>query len=232
MLNRKSIIIVSALVLISASIYGLQILIFHDVRNTEFYIFQDMAFIPISIAITTIVVGEILDVTNKRDSRRKTRMLTSTFFSDLGFELMSMLALVSNIDDATLHAINCEEVSVSDKINTIKAFDFKINADLAIYNIISDLIVSSKTDILIISSNPMLYDHEYFSDLLLDLFHLLDEFRLRGDYIKLTREDLLHFNEDFAQIFELLLINWVINAKYLKETYPHFYKVVKSFLDN
>ena len=67
---------------------------------------------------------------------------------------------------------------------------------------------------------------------MLDLFHLLDEFRLRGDYIKLTREDLLHFNEDFAQIFELLLINWVINAKYLKETYPHFYKVVKSFLDN
>ena len=67
--------------------YGMQILIFKDVRNTEFYIFQDMAFIPISIAITTVVVGELLDINNKRDSRQKTRMLTSTFFSDIGFEL-------------------------------------------------------------------------------------------------------------------------------------------------
>ncbi len=33
-------------------------LIFKDMRNTEFYIFQDMAFIPMGIAITTVVVGE------------------------------------------------------------------------------------------------------------------------------------------------------------------------------
>ena len=98
MFNKKNIIIISVLLAISACIYGMQILIFKDVRNTEFYIFQDMAFIPISIAITTVVVGELLDINNKRDSRQKTRMLTSTFFSDIGFELMSMLALVSNID--------------------------------------------------------------------------------------------------------------------------------------
>lgn len=60
MLNKKNVIIISALLAISACIYGMQILIFKDVRNTEFYIFQDMAFIPISIAITTVVVGELL----------------------------------------------------------------------------------------------------------------------------------------------------------------------------
>ena len=232
MLNKKNIVIISVLLAISACIYGMQILIFKDVRNTEFYIFQDMAFIPISIAITTVVVGELLDINNKRDSRQKTRMLTSTFFSDIGFELMSMLALVSNIDEALLQTINDSDLSEQDKISAIKNSGFTVNADMGIYTIISDVIIASKTDILILSSNPMLYDHEYFSDLLWELLHLMDEFRLRGDYVKLTPNDLTELNSDFAQVLELQLINWVVNAKYLKETYPNFYKTITSFLDN
>ena len=232
MFNKKNIIIISVLLAISACIYGMQILIFKDVRNTEFYIFQDMAFIPISIAITTVVVGELLDINNKRDSRQKTRMLTSTFFSDIGFELMSMLALVSNIDEELLHTINATELSEPDKITAIKNSGLTVNADIGIYTIISDVIIASKTDILILSSNPMLYDHEYFSDLLWELLHLMDEFRLRGDYVKLTPNDLTELNSDFAQVLELLLINWVVNAKYLKETYPSFYRTITSFLDN
>ena len=232
MFNKKNIIIISVLLAISACIYGMQILIFKDVRNTEFYIFQDMAFIPISIAITTVVVGELLDINNKRDSRQKTRMLTSTFFSDIGFELMSMLALVSNIDEELLHTINDTELFDSDKITAIKNSGLTVNADMGIYTIISDVIIASKTDILILSSNPMLYDHEYFSDLLWELLHLMDEFRLRGDYVKLTPNDLTELNSDFAQVLELLLINWVVNAKYLKETYPNFYRTITSFLDN
>ena len=232
MFNKKNIIIISVLLAISACIYGMQILIFKDVRNTEFYIFQDMAFIPISIAITTVVVGELLDINNKRDSRQKTRMLTSTFFSDIGFELMSMLALVSNIDEELLHTINDTELSDLDKITAIKNSGLTVNADMGIYTIISDVIIASKTDILILSSNPMLYDHEYFSDLLWELLHLMDEFRLRGDYVKLTPSDLTELNSDFAQVLELLLINWVVNAKYLKETYPNFYRTITSFLDN
>ena len=103
---------------------------------------------------------------------------------------------------------------------------------MGIYTIISDVIIASKTDILILSSNPMLYDHEYFSDLLWEPLHLMDEFRLRGDYVKLTPNDLTELNSDFAQVLELLLINWVVNAKYLKETYPNFYRTITSFLDN
>ena len=232
MFTKKNAIIISVLLTISACIYGLQILIFKDVRNTEFYIFQDMAFIPISIAITTVVVGELLDINTKRDSRHKTRMLTSTFFSDIGFELMSMLALVSNIDEAVLHKMNDDSLSESEKINAIKNSKISITADMGIYNIMSDVIISSKTDILILSSNPMLYDHECFSDLLWELLHLMDEFRLRGNYVKLTEADLAELNVDFAQVLELLLINWVINVKYLKETYPNFYKTVSSFLNN
>lgn len=232
MFNKKNIIIISVLLAISACIYGMQILIFKDVRNTGFYIFQDMAFIPISIAITTVVVGELLDINNKRDSRQKTRMLTSTFFSDIGFELMSMLSLVSNIDEELLHTINDTELSEWDKITAINNSGLTVNADMGIYTIISDVIIASKTDILILSSNPMLYDHEYFSDLLWELLHLMDEFRLRGDYVKLTPNDLTELNSDFSQVLELLLINWVVNAKYLKETYPNFYRTITSFLDN
>ena len=59
MLTRKMRIIVAVLIAISALIYTLQILIFHDSQTTAFYIMQDLAFMPVSIAFTTIMLGEV-----------------------------------------------------------------------------------------------------------------------------------------------------------------------------
>ena len=87
--------LVAALIALSASIYGLQIRLFHDVRTTEFYILQDLAFVPLSFAVTTVVVGEIMDAHEKRDSIRKTRMLTSSFFTAIGAGLLSDMMEIS-----------------------------------------------------------------------------------------------------------------------------------------
>ena len=49
--------IIFSLGIISVIIYALQLIIFRDPKNTFFYIFQDFAFMPISIAIATFLIG-------------------------------------------------------------------------------------------------------------------------------------------------------------------------------
>lgn len=123
--------IVLLLIAVSALIYGLQILIFHDVRNTAFYILQDFAFMPVTIAIATLVVGELIAAQEKKERQEKTCMLTSTF-------------------------------------------------------------------------------------------------RLRGDYSRLSEEDIRHLDEDFSRVLKLMLMNWVSNARYLKETFPNYYSTARE----
>ena len=49
------------LLILSIIIYLIQILIFNDPRTTFFYILQDLAFMPITIAFATLMVGEVLN---------------------------------------------------------------------------------------------------------------------------------------------------------------------------
>lgn len=75
----------------SAAIYTLQLFLFHDWKDTAFYMLQDWAFLPIQIALVTIIVGEIMNEHEKQERLEKTRILTSSFFSDFGTELISLM---------------------------------------------------------------------------------------------------------------------------------------------
>lgn len=48
-----------------------------DKRTTAFYIFQDLAFMPITIA--TLVVGDLMNRRQQKEQQEKARMLTSSF---------------------------------------------------------------------------------------------------------------------------------------------------------
>jgi len=63
------------------------------------------------------------------------------------------------------------------------------------------------------------------------VFHLIDEFRLRGDWDALSKTDIAHLNVDFAKVLRLMLINWIGNSEYLAKNYPAFYNVAFNKLD-
>ncbi len=66
---NSSFFIVLLLVLFSVLIYAIQLIVFESPRDTGFYILQDFAFLPLQIAIVTVVLGRYLK------SREKTERL-------------------------------------------------------------------------------------------------------------------------------------------------------------
>ncbi|MDO4619497.1 MAG: hypothetical protein Q4B09_02645 [Lachnospiraceae bacterium] len=215
------------LLLMSAVVYGIQLLIFHDPNTTEFYILQDIAFLPISIAVATVVIGQYVDSREKQERREKTQMLTSTFFTEIGIELLELL-LPLTTDKETVNALldrmDIDDDKTLDELRpVIRQSELPLKADEKSYETIRNLIIDRREILLIISSNPLLLDHEDFTKLLWALFHLLDEFRLRGTYTELSDGDLAHMEHDLEELLKLLLTSWARNVLFTKRNYPSYY---------
>ncbi len=204
------------LILVSCIIYGLQLLIFRDPSTTFFYIFQDLAFMPFTIAIATIVVGEVMDRREKRDRIEKTRMLASNYFSEMGGAMMRMLYKNSNLD-----------IDFDTDFDVDRS-DIEIKMDETLYENMRHLIMEHQFGLLVISSNPALLDHEEFTDMLWGVFHLMDEFRLRGEFKNLSTADIAHMENDFSEVLRLTLVNWKANIEYMRLNYPNFYNTAKE----
>lgn len=220
---------VIVLIGLSALIYIAQILIFHDLHTTAFYIFQDLAFVPISIAITVVAVGAIMDEHEKRDTARKTAMLKSTFFSELGGIMMDAFLQSVRCDEKLLAIITDQEASsLEKKHEMINEMKVELDFNKELYTVITHIVEANKTQLLVISSNPLLLEQECFTQLLWSIFHISDEFRLRGPYDHLGNGDRAHMKKDFTETFKLLLLSYADNNAYLKHQYPSYYHAALS----
>lgn len=225
MKKKDTILTILILGLISACIYGLQILLFHDLRNTEFYILQDLAFIPISIAITTIVVGNIVDGRARKEAAEKAGMLRSVFFTDMGHTLIKRLSAVS---DAPTLSCQDADMRVSEQQDKIRSCTVTVHSDQETYEFLRSFLQEKKQDLIILTGNNQLMDQDDFTQMLSGLFHLMDEFELRGSYDDLTADDRSHMDEDFAKVLVLLEINSAANSAFQRKHFPNFYQKARD----
>jgi len=227
-MSRKKLVWVTVLLLASSAlIYLVQVLIFHDARNTVFYMLQDWAFLPVQIVLVTIVAGGIINRRERENRMEKTRMLAGSFFGDMGFRLLikardtaadsSGLSSVLSVDDAW-KARDFEAAAA-------KLKNLPIKADCRPEDLeeIKELLTGRKMSLLIIASNPVLLEHESFTDMLWAIFHLTDELELRDDLRSLPPADTAHLNVDMERVVSSLLANWLCHMGYLREQYPYLY---------
>lgn len=73
--------------------------------------------------------------------------------------------------------------------------------------------------------NPVLIEHERFSDVLLALFHLMDELNSRGEFTDLPQTDLTHISGDFNRAYKRLTLQWIEYLEHLKINYPYLFSL-------
>ncbi|MGN1023867.1 MAG: hypothetical protein ACI4OJ_10230 [Lachnospiraceae bacterium] len=230
--NRTLFFVSLALVAVSVTVYLLQVLIFRDPRTTEFYIFQDFAFLPISIAVATLAVNALMADREKRDKIAHTSMLRSQFFTGVGVPMLRALSDCCKIE-GELPALSDQEDSPKDRERAKKKIEdlpLSVHLDETAYNRVRSLLEESRTELLILGSNPDLMEAECFTQLLWGIFHLLDEYRLRGNWQDLKADDISHLEEDFARVLRLILVNNIDNAVYLRTHFPNFYGTARARL--
>jgi hypothetical protein len=73
--------------------------------------------------------------------------------------------------------------------------------------------------------NPMVFEHESFTDLILALSHLTEELKARGDLSTVPPSDKSHLTTDIQRAFTQLIHEWIKYMEYLKIHYPYLFNL-------
>ncbi len=218
-----------SLIILSGIFYLLYYFIYTDIRGILTWFLMSVAFLPINILVVTLIVEGIINERDKRAILKKLNMIVGAFYGDAGSELLRLLAPF-NTDGAQFSGElifngNWTGLEYKNAINRVKNYDYRIDSrsgDLAGLKVF----LSSKKDFLLrLLENPNLLEHETFTDLLWAVFHLHDELNHRVGLDDLHPADYRHISSDMKRAYMLLLTEWLIYMKHLRNDYPYLYSL-------
>lgn len=209
----------------SITTYYIQELIFHDIRLILSDLLLQIAFLPIYILLSTIVIDSLLSRREKGLKMKKLNMVIGAFFSESGVELLQSLSKFDGTSEETARLILLD--NWSQKVTRMKRWletdEFKMNSRLGGLEELKMFLLTKRDFLLRMLENPNLLEHESFTDLLWAVFHLTEELASRADLSKLSDADYHHFSGDIERAYRLLIFEWLMYMIHLKDDYPFLF---------
>ena len=213
----------------SAVIYYIHFQIFKDSTFIFKYFVAQMGFLPISTALVTIVLNQLMGKRDKNIRMQKLNMVIGAFYSDVGTDLLKFLASSdfeaksfgqymklnsswskSEFDQAkrNIRDINLDKTELPTQLVELKSF-----------------LRLKRNHLLRLLENPNLLEHETFSQLLRAIFHLTEELGGRADLNQLPTSDYAHLRGDVSRVYVLLINQWLDYIENLHDNYPYLFSL-------
>jgi hypothetical protein len=217
------------LVGLSCALFYIHFAIFRQGGFIRLYLLYDIAFIPVQILVISLIVEKVFAEREKTLMLRKLNMVISTFYNAIGTDL---------IRDLMTFGIGPEKISQDLVVKqdwTPRDFYAKKKA-LAEYPIIFDSrigdlekvrmrLIEERGFLLRLLENPVLLEHEEFTDMLFAVFHLADELSHRQSVTGLPETDYIHISTDMKRAYLALVTGWISYIFYLKQNYPYLFSL-------
>lgn len=218
-----------SLIILSAVTYAIHYLIFRDPYHIFIYMIGDIAFVFFEVLLVTIIIHSLLSEREKRTRLEKLNMVIGVFFSEVGTTLLAHFSdFDPNLEKIRNNLIvtgdwsDEEFARVSDYL---KNYDY--NVDIKKINL-EDLcsFLQGKRDFLLrLLENPILLEHESFTELLRTVFHIAEELFHRAQLETLPTTDYEHLAGDMKRAYTLLVHEWLDYMKHLKDNYPYLFSL-------
>ncbi len=219
----------ASLILLSAMIYFMHYAIFHDPRHVFIYMVGDLAFLPLEVLLVTVILNELLTRRDKRIVMEKMNMVIGVFFSDMGTSLLRLLYCLDTAGEekreVCVLAGSWGEDDFQRAGDEVPAACFTINAHVCDLEGLREFLVGKREFMLRLIENPMLLEHESFTDLLWAVFHLTEELASRGGLSDLPDSDYAHLSGDMERAYGLLVGEWIHYLRHLKSEYPYLFSL-------
>ncbi len=209
--------------------YLIQFFVFHSIRDTSFYFLQDMAFLPLQVAIVTLVLNQFISDREKQDRLKKMNMAITAFFGEAGTDLLLFLnKFVTNPED------RMDMLNISGKWNDkdfqkaakiIAGYDFQIDSRKSDLEELKHVLIEKRLFLLSMLENSNLLEHDTFTEMLWAVFHIMDELVSRERFSDLPDTDLDHLSVDIERAYRTLIVEWVHYAAHLKNDYPYLFSL-------
>ncbi|MHB8896207.1 MAG: hypothetical protein ACYC99_13665 [Candidatus Geothermincolia bacterium] len=218
-----------ALVALSVGLYLVDYAVFRDTHQLYLYLVSDLAFLPLSVLLVTLVIDKLLSERDKRASMEKMNMVIGAFFSELGTGLIKKLTEIDPGRESKQSALRSvgelDLPSYKHLAAEIAGFDFKVRPDPASLESLRVMLVGKRDFMVRLLENPMLLEHESFTDMLWAVFHLTEELESRGGFEGLPASDMAHLGGDAARAYGQLTGQWLAYMRHLKRAYPYLFSL-------
>jgi hypothetical protein len=214
---------------IAMVLYYLQIAIFHAERDTFFYLFQDLAFVPIQVLLVTFIVDRFLRIRERMALLKKLNMVIGAFFSEVGTSLLKYFVMFDT-DAGALGGKLIVTGAWSDHqfdgtIRDLKAHQVRMDCERGDLTGLKQFLASRRGFLLGLLENQNLLEHETFTELLWAVFHLTEELEARPDVLSLARPDCEHMAGDIKRAYLILIVEWLSYMRHLKKEYPYLFSL-------
>jgi hypothetical protein len=214
---------------LSALFYLVQIYIFKTPRDTFFYLFQDLAFVPIQVLLVTLIINQLLTVREKRNLIKKLNMVIGIYFSEVGTDLLRLFYKFEPHAGEIKKELTIDHTwsgrRFSDQARIFRDYDYQIQVEPDTLMELKAFLLNRRPFLMSLLENPNLLEHESFTDLLLAVFHVTDELAVRPSLVGLPKSDLAHLKGDIKRALGLLISEWLYYLRHLREDYPYLYSL-------
>jgi voltage-gated potassium channel len=175
-------------------------------------------------------VTEIMLTRREVESRmQKLNMVIGVFYSEVGIELLSRFSRYDpGFDAIRPDLLISGKWSDSDFVQAGKdALKHDYAVDMGRVDLASlRSFLAARRDFLIrLLENPVLLEHQAFTDLLRAVFHVAEELAYRSTFDNVPQPDSTHLAGDIKRSYHLLVSEWVAYMKYLKNNYPFLFSL-------
>ena len=209
--------------------YLVQVVIFHRVEDTFFYMLQDIAFVPIQVLLVTFIIARLLTEREKRALLKKLNMLIGAFYSEVGTGLIKHFSgFSSDLSELAPHLVvkaSWTHKDFASATRQIRTADPMIDSRRNDLNELKRFLEGRRGFLLSLLANPNLLEHDTFTDLLWAVFHLLEELSARPSFEGLPQSDYDHLTGDINRAYTLLLSEWLSYTEHLKGDYPYLFSL-------
>jgi hypothetical protein len=189
----------------------------------------DIAFVFVEVLMVTLIIHALLEEREKRSKLEKLNMVIGLFFSEIGTELLNHCSdydpNLKNIRKKLIITNDWDHQEFMRVHDTLRKYQFEIDHNKIKINELKPFLVGKLNFLIRLLENPVLLEHETFTELLRAVFHLTEELTHRKDLEKLPQTDIAHIAGDVKRAYVLLVNEWLDYMMYLKDNYPYLFSL-------
>jgi hypothetical protein len=217
------------LIILSILVYFIHFLIFRDSHHIFIYLIGDIAFVFFEILLVSLVIHSLLNRKEKQEKIEKLNMLIGVFFSIVGIKLLTIFSdadpNLNKIKKMLIIDGKWENNNFIEISKVLKKQKYKIDIQKIDLINLKKFILSQGDFLTRLLENPILFEHESFTELLRTVFHLYEELEYRKNISKLIETDRNHIKIDVERCYKHIVIQWLNYMQHLKNNYPYLFSL-------
>lgn len=185
---------------------------------------------------TGTFLGVVANATEIMLSRRekiarlqKRNLIIGVYFSEIGSKLLASCInsdpLIHSLRETLLIGNDWHDSTFSAAAGKLADYEYGVDMERIDLKNLYEFLADKRKFLVDMLENPMLLEHEIFTEHLQAVFHLLEELSFRPGFASIPLADKNHLAGDIKRVYALLVPQWLTHMKYLKNNYPFLFSL-------